>query len=542
MVTKETLIDVLNKTKGLPVLFIGSGLSIRYLGLPNWTGLLDIFAQQALAGIVDMPFEYLRDRGKASREEGIPELAILAGDIEERFNETWHTSPNYSDRRKILGPAVSAGASPFKLEVAAFTEKASFIETDALSKEVALIRKLEHRNIASVITTNYDNLVRDLFPTFKIFVGQDELLFNHSEGLAESYKIHGCCTKPASLVLTREDYKQFYSQNAYLTSKLVTCFWEHPIIFLGYSLNDDNIWRILSTITSSLTEDKLTEIGTRLIFVEWNNTAKPSRVESYTKSFNKKNLPMTRVFLEDYSMLYEALLEYRPTRQYPTALLRRLKDDIYNLVVSSTPSNTIVVSDGIDPDIDPLEYDKVKFVIGVGTLTEKGYDYINIHDLYRDIILDSLNSNLDAERVVYSTLPLHRINNGGIGPLFKYVASLPEDKILSADPNVLKEVKERTFDGFFNGTIRKKRADYSNKTIASLRAEHSDLDKCCRHVCHLAAENFDSHALHQLLVDTLTQHPECLDVFRYKSDVKRLIRLYDWLKYGRELQLALGKN
>jgi len=542
MVTKETLITVLNKTKGLPVLFIGSGLSIRYLGLPNWAGLLDVFAQQALAGTVDMPFAYLRDKGKANREEDIPELASLAGLIEERFNETWHTSPDYADRRKILGPAVSAGASPFKLEVAAFTKNATFIKNDAVSQEVALIRKLEHRNIASVITTNYDNLVRELFPTFKVFVGQDELLFNHSEGLAESYKIHGCCNKPTSLVLTRNDYKQFYSQNAYLTSKLVTCFWEHPIIFLGYSLNDDNIWRILSTITSSLNEDKLTELGTRLLFVEWNNTPEPSRVENYTKSFNNKNLPMTRVFLADYSMLYEALLEYRPTRQYPTALLRRLKDDVYNLVVSSTPSNTIVVSAGIGPDIAPLDYDKVKFVIGVGTLTEKGYDYININDLYRDTVLDSLDSNLDAERVVSTTLPRHRSHNGGIGPLFKYMTRLPVDKILSADPKILEEVKKRTFDIFFNGTIKKKRPGFSDASIDSLRASHPNLDNCCRLVCYLPEKNFDLPALHQLLVDTLTQHPDCLDSFIYKSDVKRLIRLYDWLKYGRELQRALDKD
>jgi hypothetical protein len=90
-----------------------------------------------------------------------------------------------------------------------------------------------------------DLLLEDIFPDFEVFVSQDELLFSSSQGIGEIYKIHGCCSKPNSLVATKEDYERFDERNPYLAAKLLTVFAEHPIIFLGYSLNDRNISSIL---------------------------------------------------------------------------------------------------------------------------------------------------------------------------------------------------------------------------------------------------------------------------------------------------------
>ena len=55
-----------------------------------------------------------------------------------------------------------------------------------------------------------------------------------------------------SIVLTREDYDYFNEKKKYLSSKLLTYFAEHPLFFLGYSLNDPNIINILSDIDEIL--------------------------------------------------------------------------------------------------------------------------------------------------------------------------------------------------------------------------------------------------------------------------------------------------
>lgn len=75
--------ELLSDNTALPVLFIGSGLSRRYLNLPDWEGLLKQYCVK--------PFEYYNDKAaRACRDNPEMRLPTAADYIEEDFNERWY--------------------------------------------------------------------------------------------------------------------------------------------------------------------------------------------------------------------------------------------------------------------------------------------------------------------------------------------------------------------------------------------------------------------------------------------------------------------
>ena len=68
-------------------------------------------------------------------------------------------------------------------------------------KEFKKIRK----NIGSVITTNYDELVENLFE-FNKLIGNKILLSNPYGSV---YKIHGCVKEPEKIIITELNYYLF---------------------------------------------------------------------------------------------------------------------------------------------------------------------------------------------------------------------------------------------------------------------------------------------------------------------------------------------
>lgn len=92
---------------------------------------------------------------------------------------------------------------------------------------------------------------------YKVYIGQQALLFSQLQGIAEVYKIHGSLNEPQSIVINENDYKEFKEKREDLAAKFLTIFMEYPIIFMGYSLYDTNIRDILSSIIKCMT-NKLT--------------------------------------------------------------------------------------------------------------------------------------------------------------------------------------------------------------------------------------------------------------------------------------------
>jgi hypothetical protein len=311
-------------------LFVGAGVSRRYIDTDGWTDLL-----RRMAEPTGKPYAYY-----ATKAGG--RLPRVATEIAMAFHEVWWSDPRFEESRALYGDGLTTVEGPLKVEVAR-------LAADALGRvptsgpKAAELALLARAVIDGVITTNYDGLMEHVLPDFKTFVGQEELLFSDTQGVGEIYKIHGSASAPESLVLCEADYARFNERNPYLAAKLLTVFVEHPVIFLGYSLTDEDVGAVLTSVAGALTTENLGRLRDRLIFVRWDEQQTEPLLVPTQIAVSGLAIPVLLVTVADFAGLFEILAGL--PRKFPARLLRRLKERVYDLVLSKEPDASLAVLD-----------------------------------------------------------------------------------------------------------------------------------------------------------------------------------------------------
>lgn len=402
MEVQDTLSSILKQNGHGPFLFLGSGVSRRYIGLGKWEELLRDFC------INIKEFEYYL----SSANSDLTETASL---MAEDYREFWWSSEFAKDERDKLKNKALYKSSPLKISISEYVKNISnskFSEKNEFYDEIIELKKA---NVDGIITTNWDLLAENLFPDYKVFVGQEELLVSTPQNIGEIYKIHGCCTQPNSLILTKEDYKQFDENNPYLAAKLVTIFVENPVIFIGYSLYDPNIKSLLSSIVKGIGAKNIKKITNNLIFVQREKEGRPYGVRETVYSLGEVDLPVTVLVTHDFKEIYKSLQEVE--HKIPVRILRHCKEQIYNLVKETDGSKHLCVIDFEDLD----ESSNIDFVVGVGVLDrlgKKGYQAIGLIDLFQDVVRKK--SKYDPEIVLTTTIPTCEKTTKYV-PVYKYL-------------------------------------------------------------------------------------------------------------------------
>ncbi|GIN20529.1 SIR2 family NAD-dependent protein deacylase [Siminovitchia fordii] len=103
-----------------------------------------------------------------------------------------------------------------------------------------------------IVTTNYDKLFEEAYGRDISTIVSDEQLPLATKR-TQLYKIHGDINRPESIILTSADYTNFFrNQDKPLWNKIKTLLSEKTIVFLGYSLSDQNIDYLFDNVISNI--------------------------------------------------------------------------------------------------------------------------------------------------------------------------------------------------------------------------------------------------------------------------------------------------
>lgn len=517
-----------------PFLFIGSGLSRRYMGTPGWEGLLREVCRRTLDD--EFAFPRFLNRAKVAVRNGeagsvYPFVATL---MENEVNDAILGDGRFASFREGHKDAILSGCSPMKIFVADLLSGCEMTE----GPEQAALSRAGRDKVSGVITTNYDRMCDLLFPSFSTFVGEDDLLMSEPSFTQEIYKIHGSIDEPDGMVLNEADYRIFSDKEKYLAAKLLTIFVEYPVIFIGYSIQDDNIKSILSSVARCMGPERLNELRSRLIFVQYSSHGAQD-VGLHSISFEGQTLSMTSVTTDDFTSVFESISQSK--RLYSTRFIKEMRGSVYQIAERVDPKCQIVVS-GIRSVLDSFGPDD-KVVVGLGVSTSEVGTPIHSDDLFEDVVAGG--ERYAPDFVVENYLEDLLKHVAGALPVFKYAASVTIPLDADRFPRLCGLLESHDdLDSFRNKSLRDRlqgqRERYRGCLSVDGLIEIFGEDKAYKTMWILEEEEIDLKALGTYLRKCLADDKDARKrggVLR-DTEFRRMVRIYDFLRYRKSPDLS----
>ncbi len=336
----EDVRRILDDLECQPILFIGSGLSKRYFEGPNWEELLKEMAKQCPK--IDKQFAYFKQSYNN---------LIEIGEVFANTYKEWAWEQSNEEFPKELFDATYPPEIYFKYKVAKYFDSIlpDSIDSlnDNLSEEINLLKVIRPH---AIVTTNYDRFLEMVFPEYTPIIGQKILYANHAS-IGEIFKIHGCTSKPNSIVITEKDYDEFNTKKKYLSSKLLTYFAEHPLLILGYSATDPNIRAILSDIDEIISPDE--KLIPNIYLLNWEpiiKTTDTPPMERVIPINKNKSVRIKNITTSKLDWVFDSFSVNSEIQKINPKLLRALLARTYELVRTDIPRKTVEV------DYDTLEH------------------------------------------------------------------------------------------------------------------------------------------------------------------------------------------
>ena len=520
----------------LPYLFVGTGFSMRYSHAPSWNELLFNIWKILNPQKRERDFDKLKQKIEREIISQKPGLSVeeqkyyvnpkLASVLEEEFNNRYYSEEGFdmtifSDSENDA--IIANHENPFKYLVAKKTSQMELDETLETFKELPFLIQNQNK-FAGIITTNYDKLLEQVFKEFSVLIGQDNLLVANSLNIFEIYKIHGCCSKPDSIILTEENYSEFDKKLKYLSAKLLTIFVEHPIIFIGYGLGDVNIRNIFSEIAECLTMEQLEKIKDNFIFLS-PAFGKEESFNKNTLSWGNHSIIINEFVLENYSIVYQTLSKIQSSM--PIKLARKLQDMVCNYVYSAEAKNNILFGDINSPDLDE---EKAAIYFGKADMVNlMGFSYFKIDDILEDILYDNKPYLINVQLIDNTFKNIRSSAGATLLPIYKYIKALkyPLSKI-PENYNII--------HGYDDPNILPTSSDKKNFIKEDIKFNSiSDIEKAYpNHIPKQVAniKKFAEEISTEELEGYLKKYYNKEEYEKYKSLFRKLIALYDFKRYA----------
>lgn len=489
-----------------PVLFIGTGLSLRYFrNSYTWDGLLSHICSQ----LFDNEEEYLNIKSECE-VDGRYDYEKIATKLEVKFNKIVANNRHgkFENINDIFFKKMKDGenCSRFKIYITELLKNSEYKEE--MQDEIAQLRKVK-KNISSIITTNYDTLVEDIFK-FNPLVGNNILLSNPYGAI---YKIHGCVTEPKNIIITKEDYEKFNAKYELVRAQLLSLFIHNPIIFMGYEINDRNIKDILKTIFTYVTHNsnEADEIRKNFLLVEYEKGSINTEITEHDIEMEGfATIRINKIKTDNFMAIYESLSKLH----LPVSAMDIWK--VENIVKEIKEGGKIQVQ--ITDDIKSLNNDDKILVIG--SKNRITYDFKKVPELmenYFDII---------EEENKYILQPLDKFNiqSNQYFPMFGFALintniscteKLKKQQIskLQAELETIREVYQ-TGMMTINAILSSDEIANSYKNKAIFWSVYKG---------NIELNEFEEY---------LKNNPE-----KYNTDYRKLLCLYDWKKYSDDICL-----
>lgn len=344
--------DFIKNYHNHPVFFIGTGFSLRYLSNSfSWNSLLNFISNEIYGNnerYLELKVEH--------QHKNLDKIATI---LEKELTEYLVKNRNHSKFKDVndeFFKLASEGKSisRFKIFLSKILSQLEKKSDDKTLSEIALLKKAR-KNIGSIITTNYDTLIENIFE-FNPLIGNDILLSNPYGSV---YKIHGCTTQPESMIITDQDYINFNKRYELIRAQLLSLFIHNPIIFIGYSINDENIKSLLKTIFTYVTpnSEQAQRIRDNFLLVEYDKDSDSEEVCEHDIDLEGySTIRINKIKTDNYSIIYQAISDL----MLPVSAMDIRK--IQSVMADITSGGAIQVS--ITESIDSLKNDDKILVIG----------------------------------------------------------------------------------------------------------------------------------------------------------------------------------
>lgn len=138
------------------------------------------------------------------------------------------------------------------------------------------------------------------------------------------------------MIIAKKDYDEFNSKQIYLISKLFTYFVEHPVIFIGYSINDDNIKSILNNVKKIYGVESGNKLE-NVWFIDWSIDLLTNKMDEGVHEKNVdvgggENVRLNYIKQHSFGDLYSALYQ----NSVDINLLKDFEAAVYNVVKSES--------------------------------------------------------------------------------------------------------------------------------------------------------------------------------------------------------------